>query len=107
MPEMLETVMPYLYRPLAEDELRLGSSLINALMEVPGLTDDKGEIAIAVCCALYLEHRAAFKDAQAKDRLFQNIDAIRASGQLQLATGAQMRDHAIKVVQDYRKKGLL
>lgn len=107
MAEMLETVMPYLYRPLTDDELRLGASLINALMDVPGLTDDKGELAIAVCCSIYLDHRAKFGDGQAKARLFENIDNIRKSGQLQLATGAQMRDHAIKVVDKYRKEGIL
>lgn len=107
MAEMLEEVMPYLYRPLTDEEMRLGASLINALMDVPGLTDDKGELAIAVCCCLYLDHRAKMGDNQAKARLFENIDAIRASGQLQLATGAQMRDHAIQVVTKYRREGLL
>lgn len=107
MAEMLEEVMPYLYRPLEDDELRLGAALINGLMEVPGLTDAKGEVALAVCVALYLDHRAKMGDANAKARMFENIDHVRRSGQLQLATGAQMRSHAIKVVEDYRKKGLL
>ncbi len=107
MAEMLEEVMPYLYRPLQDDELRLGAALINGLMEVPGLSDTKGELAIACCVALYLDHRAKMSDGQAEQRMLHNIRQIRASGQLQLATGAQMTPHAIQVVQNYRRKGLL
>ena len=104
---LLAEVLPYLYRPLHDDELRLGASVLDTLMRCEGLTDDKGELALAAAIALYLDHRAACRDDQAWQRFAHNVHQIRASGQLQLATGAQFVERATDIVGRMKRNGLL
>ena len=86
---MLESVMPYLARPVTDAEARLGAGLIDHLTALAGegLTDQQGEVAMACMLAMYATHRRECGDSAALDRILGNAREIDRQGRFALRVG--------------------
>jgi hypothetical protein len=86
---MLETIMPYLARPVTDAEARLGAGLIDHLTQLggEGLVDSTAEIGIAVMLAMYATHRRECGDLAALDRIVGNAREILRQGRFELRVG--------------------
>lgn len=86
---MLETAMPYLMRPLTDQEARLGLGMIDHLQRLggEGLTDQQAEVAMMCMLAIYAQHRMALGDMQAPRRIYEGAAEIVRSGRFAMRRG--------------------
>lgn len=76
-PHELDVPAQVLARPATDLELKMGSRLLCVLMEeFKGITDDQGEIALAVALALYVKHRELISDRHAMRRIIEHVTAV-------------------------------
>ena len=86
---MLESVMPYLARPVTDAEARLGAGLIDHLTALAGegLTDQQGEVAMACMLAMYALHRRHLGDVDALSQLYAVAREVDRQGRFALRVG--------------------
>lgn len=89
MPEMLETVMPYLLRQPTDKEASLGAGIINDISRLggEGLTDGEAEVGIMCALAMYAEHRKEMGDSTALERIRDGAARLFQSGRFRMKVG--------------------
>lgn len=98
----IETITPYLLRPVTDQEASLGLQIIDSLMRLDTLTDDQGEAALAVAVAAYATHRQALGDRAAVARIANAAHELVARRYFTLKLGEDFRRMVVTEVENGR-----